>query len=90
MRTRRLQTKDGINLPIIEIKRDKVTKMSWRRASRILGRGFGAAQARACPDGSSVVCWFSANLRLRMLGGKIPVADAVVASFSQRALVWRI
>jgi len=54
--------------------------MSRRRASRTLGRDFGAAQEKACPDSNPVVCWFSASFRLRMLGGKIPVADAVVAS----------
>jgi hypothetical protein len=80
VRTRKLQTNDGINLLIIEKMRDRAAKKSVRRASWTLGAGFGAAQEKICPDNNPVACWLSAGFRLKTLRENIPVADAVFAS----------
>jgi hypothetical protein len=60
--------------------------MRVRRASWTLGAGFGAGQAKACPDSSPVTCWPSTGIRFRTLGEKVPIADAIVVSLYQKSI----
>jgi hypothetical protein len=82
----KFQTEDGINLLNIETRRDRTAKMRMRRASWTLGAGFGAGQAKTCPDSSPVTCWPSRGIRFRTLGEKFPIANAIVASLYQKSI----